>query len=136
MKKPKAKRLTAIEKVRRQLRAARQACKIITNQLVEMSSRLKAEVDNSIRLTTQLEEARRRTVPCDFGGELNFLPLGIEKLEWKHDHREIESMSGRREVVLGSAHMIIFARGDITHHLDVPGGVTKNVRAADKTEGS
>lgn len=66
------------------------------------------------QLKIRLQEARRRTVPMAGGGDLNFLPLNITRVETHHPLLEIESSSGARTAyVSGKAYAIITADGDV-----------------------
>lgn len=71
-----------------------------------------------VELETQLGEARRRTIPIGMhgqGGEGNFLPLYIEKMDVRHDIRRIHSLSGESAVVCGLARATIECVGDIVY---------------------
>jgi hypothetical protein len=60
----------------------------------------------------RLTEARRRTIPYN-GGEVNFFPLAIERLDFKYDTVSYESWSGLREVAQGMARATIICTGAI-----------------------
>jgi hypothetical protein len=68
-------------------------------------------------LRTQLDEARRRTVPLKGGGgEVNFLPAAITGVRWNRDVREAVSWSGREVMVSGPATVTIECEGEVVVH--------------------
>lgn len=72
-------------------------------------------------LEVQLTEARRRTIPIGpngQNGELNFMPLYIEKVEMTARLHEITSAHGR-EVVSGRAEAVIHAVGDVLYNTPI-----------------
>lgn len=109
MRKPK--KLTAIGKVRAELRAA-------VTQLQTHLAIVKQQASQIKELEIQLNEARRRTLPLGpmgQGGDINFLPLFVEKVETKRDMREIYSADGHSDFITSRGYAVVYVEGEITY---------------------
>lgn len=114
MRKPK--KLTAIGKIRAALKAAVVVQEVRLNTITRLAAQIK-------ELETQLNEARRRTLPLGLhgsGGEANFLPSHIEKVETKVDICEVRSGSGARDYATSRSHAVIHVVGDIVYYPPPP----------------
>lgn len=84
--------------------------------------RLIAETDSKDRriteLETQLQEARRRTIPLGDGSELNFLPVLVERVEIKPEMRELRTWSEPllRHYATGNVRATIICSGPVVHY--------------------
>lgn len=115
MRKPK--KLTPLGRAKKSIREYVARIVGLTGQVSGLQLELAA-------LRVQLDEARRRTIPYGntgvrgdlSNGELNFLPLFIERVEINHNVRTFETYSGGQIAVAGQTTAVIHVRGDIVHY--------------------
>lgn len=113
MKKPK--KLGKLATLRATVRAQ-------VGSLANMAAKIGQQQQEIDRLNVQLGEARRRTIPMAGlgGGEVNFLPLGIVKIDIRHDTHMIHSASGYSQAVRGLSRATIEVDGETLTYIPGP----------------
>lgn len=85
-------------------------------QIIDRLEHLVSQLRRDAELhRVQLNEARRRTIRLlHGGGELNFLPAAITKVDYHRDIREFEDYSGVRHAFPDAVRIIIECEGEVT----------------------